>query len=127
MGDFTDLRPHRALDLAFDRRPAPNFFGTDIAEVRYGDYAARLNSEYRVPLYRGRASIYGVDFYSSVGVYGVANGRDLVRHARGYSGFATVPIDLTFNLGLYVDTAAGGIAIGIANFIGFIPLRSGGQ
>ena len=127
VGDYTDLRPHRALDLAFDRRAAPNFFGTAIAEVRYGDYAARLNAEYRIPIYRGRASIYGVDFFSSVGFYGVANGRDIVRHARGYSGIQTVPFDLTFNLGLRMDTAAGGIAIGIANFLGFIPIRSGTQ
>lgn len=127
VGDYTDLRPHRALDLAFDRRAAPNFFGTTIAEVRYGDYAARLNTEYRIPIYRGRSSIYGVDFFTSAGLYAVANGRDIVRHARGYSGFATVPIDLTFNLGLRADTAAGGIAIGIANFIGFIPIRSEAQ
>lgn len=127
VGDYTDLRPHRALDLAFDRRAAPNFFGTAIAEVRYGDYAARLNTEYRIPLYRGRASIYGVDFFASAGLYAVANGRDVVRPARGYSGLATFPVDLTFNLGLRADTAAGGLAIGIANFIGFIPIRSEAQ
>ncbi len=127
VGDYTDLRPHRALDLAFDRRAAPNFFDTAIAEVRYGDYAVRLNAEYRVPIYRGRTSIYGVDFFGSAGVYGVANGRDLVRHARGYSGLSTVPIDLTFNLGLRADTAVGGVAIGIANLIGFIPIRSEAQ
>lgn len=126
VGDYTDLRPHRALDLAFDRRAAPNFFGTAIAEVRYGDYAARLNAEYRIPLYRGRKSIYGVDLFTSAGVYGVANERDLNRPARGYSGLSTVPIDLTFNLGFRADTAAGGISIGIANYIGFIPIRSGG-
>ena len=34
VGDYTDLRPHRALDLAFDRRAAPNFFDTSIVEVR---------------------------------------------------------------------------------------------
>ncbi|MDF2697016.1 MAG: outer membrane protein assembly factor YaeT precursor, partial [Labilithrix sp.] len=127
VGDYTDLRPHRALDLAFDRRAAPNFFGTSIAEVRYGDYAARLNVEYRIPLYRGRQSIYGVDFFGSTGFYAVANGRDIGRPARGYSGFRTVPVDLTFNLGLRMDTAAGGIALGIANFLGFIPIRSEAQ
>ncbi len=127
VGDYTDLRPHRALDLAFDRRAAPNFFNTTIAEVRYGDYAARLNAEYRIPLYRGRQSIYGVDFFGSVGLYAVANGRDLSRPARGYGGFHQVPIDLTFNLGLRMDTAAGGIALGIANFLGFIPIRSEAQ
>ncbi len=127
VGDYTDLRPHRALDLAFDRRAAPNFFGTTIAEVRYGDYAARLNTEYRIPLYRGRASIYGVDFFSSVGLYAVANGRDVTNPARGYTGLATFPVDLTFNLGLRADTAAGGFFIGIANLIGFIPIRESAQ
>ena len=124
VGDYTDLRPHRALDLAFDRRAAPNFFSTSIAEVRYGDYAARLNAEYRIPIYRGRKSIYGVDFFGSVGVYAVADGRDITNPARGYSGFSKVPLDLTFNTGLKIDTAAGGFSLGIANFIGFIPTRS---
>lgn len=127
VGDYTDLRPHRALDLAFDRRAAPNFFDTAIAEVRYGDYAARLAAEYRIPLYRGRQSVYGVDFFSSAGFYAVANARDLTRPARGYSGFAKVPVDLTFNLGLRIDTAAGGFTVGLANLIGFIPIRSGPQ
>ena len=127
VGDYTDLRPHRALDLAFDRREAPNFFGTTIAEVRYGDYAARLSTEYRVPIYRGRKSIYGVDVYGGIGLYSVANTRDLTAHARGYDGIQTVPFDFTFNLGLRADTAAGGLQLGIANFLGFIPIRSGTQ
>ena len=127
VGDYTDLRPHRALDLAFDRRAAPNFLNTTIAEVRYGDYAARINAEYRIPIYRGRKSIYGVDFFGSAGFYAVANARDVTSPARGYSGFSKVPVDLTFNVGLKVDTAAGGFSLGIANFIGFIPIRSDAQ
>ena len=127
VGDYTDLRPHRALDLAFDRRAAPNFLSTTIGEVRYGDYAARLNAEYRIPLYRGRKSIYGVDVFGSAGFYAVANGRDITTPPRGYHGFSNVPVDLTFNLGLKADTAAGGFSLGIANFIGFVPIRSGGQ
>lgn len=128
VGDYTDLRPHRALDLAFDRREVPNFFNTAIAEVRYGDYAARVTAEYRVPLYRGRKSIYGVDVFSSVGLYAVANGRDLSDlRARGYDGFRQAPIDLTFNLGLRMDTAAGGVTLGIGSFLGFIPIRSEAQ
>ena len=57
----------------------------------------------------------------------MANGRDITTPARGYHGFSNVPVDLTFNLGLKADTAAGGFSVGIANFIGFIPIRSGGQ
>ena len=108
IGDLSDLLPDRVLDLAFDRRAAPNFLGTDIVEIRYGQYAAKLSAEYRIPLYRGRRSVYGVDFFTSAGIYGVANEIDLTQHARGYSGLATVPIDLTFNAGLRIETSAGG-------------------
>lgn len=124
IGDFSDLLPDRVLDLTFDRRAAPNFLATDIVEIRYGQYAAKANVEYRIPLYRGHRSIYGADFFTSVGLYGVADERDLIDHARGYSGFATVPIDLTFNTGLRVETSAGGFVFGVSNFLGFLPLRS---
>lgn len=127
VGDYTDLRPHRALDLAFDRRAAPNFFGTSIAEVRYGDYAARLSGEYRIPIYRGRKTIYGVDFFGSAGFYLVAGQEDVTNPARGYNGIQQVPFDFTFNLGLRLDTALGGLSLSFANFLGFIPIRSGTQ
>jgi outer membrane protein insertion porin family len=127
VGDLSDLLPDRVLDLAFDRRAAPNFFGTDIVEVRYGAYAAKLDAEYRMPVYRGRRAIFGVDLFASAGVYGLCNQQDLVDPARGYSGFATVPIDFTFNLGVKLDTSAGGFTFGISNFLGFIPFRGGSQ
>ena len=123
VGDFTDLLPDRVLDLNFDRRPAPNYLNTDIVEVRYGNYAAKLVSEYRVPVYRGTRSIYGVDLFGSFGVFGVANEQDFVARARGYNGFGTVPIGLTFNAGLRIDTQAGGFVIGVSNLIGLIPVR----
>jgi hypothetical protein len=125
VGDLSDLLPDRALGLAFDRRAAPDFLNTDIVFVRYGSYAAKLNVEYRIPIYHGHRSIYGVDFFASTGVYGLANPEDITDHARGYNGLSAVPIDLTFNLGLKVDTQAGGFTFGISNFLGFIPLRGG--
>ena len=109
--------------LTFDRRPAPNFLGTDIVEIRYGDYAAKVNAEYRIPLYRGHRTIYGADFFASGGFYAVANEEDITNHARGYSGFATVPVDFTFNTGLRIETSAGAFVFGISNFLGFIPFR----
>ena len=127
VGDFSDLLPDRVLDLNFDRRPAPNYLNTDIVEIRYGDYAAKLAAEYRVPLYRSTRSIYGVDFFGSFGVYGVANENDFVDHARGYQGFGTVPIDLTFNAGLRIDTQAGGFVIGVANLVGLAPVHGPGE
>jgi outer membrane protein assembly factor BamA len=123
VGDFSDFLPDRVLDLNVDRRPAPNFLATDIVEIRYGLYAAKVQAEYRIPIYRGHRSIYGIDFFGAAGLYAVANGEDLTNHARGYSGFGTIPIDLTFNLGLRIDTAAGGVLFGLSNFLGFLPVR----
>jgi outer membrane protein assembly factor BamA len=123
VGDFTDLLPDRVLDLNFDRRTAPNFLKTDIVEVRYGNYAAKLQGEYRIPVYRGHRSIYGIDFFGAAGVYGVASYRDLSDPPRGYNGIRRVPIDLTFNLGFRIDTSAGGFVFAFSNLLGLFPVR----
>ncbi len=125
VADLSDLLPDRVLELNTDRRPAPNFFGTDVAEVRFGEYAARLQLEHRVPVYRGVRSVYGVDAFTAVGVYAVAARRDLDDPPAGYSGLARVPIDLTFNLGLRIDTKAGGFVFALANPLGFVPVLRG--
>jgi outer membrane protein assembly factor BamA len=119
VGDFSDFLPARVLGINFDRRPPPNFLGTDIVEVRYGKYAFKLASEYRVPLFRGHRSIYGIDFFASAGIYGVAGTRDITNPPTGYSGLARVPVDLTGNLGFRIDTSAGGFVFSFANLLGF--------
>jgi outer membrane protein insertion porin family len=123
VGDFSDFLPDRVLGLNFDRRPPPNFLNTDIAEVRYGDYAAKLGAEYRIPLYRGHRSVYGIDFFGSAGIYAVAHRRDFEHPPRGYSRWQLVPVDLTANLGFRMDTSAGGFAFAFSNVLGFIPVR----
>jgi outer membrane protein assembly factor BamA len=121
VGDFTDLLPDRVIELAPDRRQPPNYLGTDIVEVRYGDFAARLEAEYRVPIYVGRGSVYGVDLFGRAGLYGVATRRELTDPPTGYQGAARVPLDLTYNVGMRVDTSVGGITLGFSNLIGLIP------
>jgi len=123
VGDFSDLLPDRVLGLDFDRRPAPNLLSTDIVEIRYGNYAAKLDAEYRVPIYRGRRSIYGVDVFGSFGLYSVCSQEDIVDPPRGYTGLSVIPVDLTFNAGLRIDTQAGAFVLGIANLVGFVPFR----
>jgi outer membrane protein assembly factor BamA len=125
VGDLSDLLPDRLLDLTFDRRPAPNVFRNAIGETRYGDFAARLLLEYRVPLYRGRRSIYGVDFFGSAGLYSIAEARDFESAPTGYTGAAKIPLDLTFNTGIRVDTAIGGLTVGVATLLGFLPALGG--
>ncbi len=123
VGDLSDLLPDRVLDLTFDRRPAPNLLSTDIVEVRYGNYALKLDAEYRIPVYRGTRSIYGIDVFGSFGIYGLANEQDFIDRPRGYTGFGGWPLDLTFNAGLRIDTQAGGFVFGISNLVGLIPVR----
>jgi outer membrane protein insertion porin family len=125
VGDFTDLLPDRLLDLSPDRRQPPNFLGTDIVEVRYGDFAAKLEAEYRIPLYTGRGSVYGLDLFGAVGFYGVATRREITAPPSGYTGFARVPIDVTYNLGLRVDTSVGGLTLAFSNLLGLIPAWRG--
>jgi hypothetical protein len=68
-----------------------------------------------------------VDLYGAFGVYGVCDADDITSPPRGYEGLAKVPIDLTFNLGLRADTAAGGFLFGVSNWVGFLPVRGAPQ
>jgi outer membrane protein assembly factor BamA len=125
VGDFTDLLPDRVLSLAPDRRQPPNWLGNDIIEVRYGEFAARIEGEYRVPLYAGRDAVYGVDLFGTTGLYSIATRRMFTDPPSGYEGAARVPLDLTFNLGVRVDTKVGGISLAFSNLLGLLPARRG--
>lgn len=127
VGDYTDLLPDRILGLNPDRRQPPNLLGTDIIEVRYGDYAAKLEGEYRIPLYSGRDAIYGIDFFTRAGLYGVAARRDFTDPPSGYEGFALAPLDLTYNLGLRFETYVGGFSVAFSNLFGLLPGRGGNR
>jgi hypothetical protein len=95
--------------------------------MRYGDYAAEVLVQYRVPVYRGHRSIYGIDLFGSAGAYAVFSEQDITSPPTGYSGLALVPVDLNFNLGVQIETSAGGFTFGLSNFLGFIPNYGGGR
>jgi outer membrane protein assembly factor BamA len=126
VGDFSDFLPDRILGVSFDRRPPKNFLGTQIVEVRYGKYAFDVGAEYRIPLYRGRHTVFGIDFFGSGGLYSVASERDLTHPPSAYSGFARFPLDLTANVGFRMDTSAGGFVFAFSNALGLIPVRGQG-
>jgi len=127
VGDFTDLLPDRTLGLNPDRRQPPNYLGTDIIENRYGDYALKLEGEYRIPLYHGKGSVYGIDFFAAGGLYALATDRDFSDPPSGYEGFERVPVDLTYNLGLRIETYVGGFSLAFSNLLGLLPARGGGR
>jgi outer membrane protein insertion porin family len=127
VGDLSEFRASRVLGLNVERRPAPNLFGTDIAAIRYGDYAGKVDVEYRVPLYRGTRSVFGIDLFARAGLFAIAGQRDITHPPRGYSGAALIPIDFTANLGVQMDTSAGGFTFALANVLGFLPGLSGAK
>lgn len=127
VGDFTDLLPDRILGLNPDRRQPPNILDTDIVEVRYGEYAGRLETEYRIPLYDGGGAVYGIDFFTGGGLWGVAGKRELTDPPSGYKGARRAPLDLTYNLGLRIETYVGGFSIAFSNLFGLLPARGGGR
>lgn len=123
-GDLSDFRAPRVLGLNVERRPAPNFFGTDIEEIRTGDYAGKADVEYRIPLYHGTRSVFGIDLFARAGLFAIADRRDITHPPGGYSGAALVPIDFTANLGVLVDTSAGGFSFALGSIVGFLPALS---
>lgn len=123
INDFSELRSPRVLGLNFDRRPPPNFLNTSISEVRRGQYAAEVGAEYRIPLYVGHRSVYGIDLFSRVGLYGLVAQSDLTDPPKGWSGLGRIPLDLTFNLGFKLDTAAGAFSFAFSNVLGFVPVH----
>lgn len=123
--DLSDFLPDRILELNIDSRPPPNLLNTEIIERRYGEYALKVQGEYRVPLYRGRRSVYGLDVFVAGGLYALTSSRDVDDPPRGYHGLRRLPVDATFNLGLRLDTSAGGFAFAFSNIFGFLPALGG--
>ena len=113
IGDLNLLLPRRALGINFSTLPSRDLLDTSIAHHRYDHYAARVLVEYAVPIWRRRGFIYGGDAFVGVGLLGMASPGDFV--PPGDSGLDSLPIDLTGDLGLRLDTYVGIFTISIAN------------
>jgi outer membrane protein assembly factor BamA len=113
VGDLNLLLAHRALGINFSTLPSRNLLGTDIARHRYDDYAARVLLEYAVPIWRRHGFVYGGDAFAAVGVFGQASEGDF--SPPGGMTWSKLPIDLTGDLGLRLDTYLGIFTISIAN------------
>jgi outer membrane protein insertion porin family len=113
IGDFNVLMPRRALGIDFSTQPSPNLLGTTIAHHRFDDYAARIVVEYAIPVWRRRGFVYGGDAFAAVGLLGMASSGDF--DPPGPFRWSNLPVDLTADLGLRLDTYVGIFTISIAN------------
>ena len=101
-----------------------NFFDNAIELMRNEEFAARFDIQYDYAVFRANTSrtVSGVNAYVNVGVYSLADLRDLVVSIPGYEGASRIPIDLTFDLGFRIDTQIGSFDLAFANFLGFLDL-----
>jgi hypothetical protein len=113
IGDLNLLLPRRALGINFSTLPSRNLLDTSIAHHRYDQYAARVLVEYAIPIWRRRGFVYGGDAFLGVGLLGVASPGDFI--PPGSSGVDALPIDLTGDLGIRLDTYIGIFTVSIAN------------
>jgi hypothetical protein len=113
IGDLNLLLPRRALGINFSTLPSRNLLGTDIARHRYDNFAGRILVDYAIPIWRRHGFVYGGDAFAAVGVLGLASEGDF--SPPGGLSWRTLPIDLTGDVGLRLDTYVGIFTISIAN------------
>ncbi|MCB9595583.1 MAG: BamA/TamA family outer membrane protein [Sandaracinaceae bacterium] len=123
VADMSDLIPSRVLEHNLDRRAPPNLLGTAIQEMRAQELSGRVDVEYSLWLYESHDEVRGVVLYGLVGAYTLLDREDLVLAIPGYEGFARAPIDLTFDVGVRIDTVVGVFSFGFSSLLGFIQIQ----
>jgi len=120
VGDFSSFVPARLLELNFSHLQ-PRLLDTSVQEMRYEDLAGSINLEYSIPFYRGQKMVYGVNGFINFGIFAIASREDLRTDPQGYQGYEVVPMDLTVNLGVKIDTRIGVFMVSLANLFRLIP------
>jgi hypothetical protein len=110
------------LELNLDRRGPLNLFRNAVAEHRIGQLAARLDVEYQIQLFRVDRDFRALWIYANAGLYTVADIADFQRPIRGYSGIDLLPLDLTFDVGVRIDTSVGVFSVGFSTLLGFVSV-----
>jgi outer membrane protein insertion porin family len=113
VSDLDRLLPPRALDLAVSTQAPLDVFGQSSAAPRQGTLGGLVEAEYRYRLFRRTRLVYGGDLFLGAGVFGLRHDRD------GYDDYA---LDLTFDVGVRLDTEIGIFEVSFANALGRLPL-----
>jgi outer membrane protein insertion porin family len=122
IGDLSDVVPDRQLEIAPSVGGSPDLFNSGMASERYADVALRLGGEYAMPLRKNTSDgvyIYGMQAYVGGGVFAMASRQELL--VKDVSRPFGIPIDITFDAGLRIDTLVGVFGLSFSNAIGIIP------
>jgi len=119
IGDLQDLVAPRALGLNLSVSPSPDFLDTGISEARWGTAAFKLAFRYDYPLFSRSGFIYRGHLFFSAGVMGLASPSQL--RYRETSLRDALPVDLTLDFGLHLDTRMGIFRLSFANALSRMP------
>ena len=114
-----DLLPPRALELNFSTLNSRDIFNTIIESMRYENIAGRIAVEYSLSLFRRKHYVYGGDLFFRIGVFGLMSRQHF--RQRETSIREAIPMDMTFDAGLRLDTAVGIFTLSVANALGRLP------
>ncbi len=119
VGDLNFLLPPRSLGLNFSTHPSRNVFGNSVSGRRYESLAGRALFEYAIPLWRQGGFSYRGDLFFAFGGFGLADFDDVAARDRNLA--QALPVDLTADCGLRLDTRVGIFTFSIANALGRLP------
>lgn len=120
VGDYSAFIPSRVLGLNFSHLQ-PKLLDTSVQEMRYEDMVGNLGIEYSIPFFRGDGVVYGINGFIGVGIFALASREHLRIDPKGYQGYEVVPMDLTADLGIKIDTRFGILIFSVANLFRLIP------
>jgi len=113
VSDFDRLLPPRPLDLSVSTQGPLDVFGQNSAAPHLGTLGGVVELEYRYRLFRRTRLVYGGDLFMGAGVFGLGNRLD---------GQDDRAFDLTFDVGVRLDTEVGIFEVSFANALGRIPI-----
>jgi hypothetical protein len=118
IADVNRMLTPRALGLVLSQAAPLNILGTREDKPTYGDLGASATLEYAMTLHRGpgKKRVYGSDLFFGLGLWGLAENRDL--NLRDRSLYNSLPIDVYIDAGIRIDTDIGIFELTVANALG---------
>ena len=127
IGDFNDLVPARNLGRNFANQSGPDFFNTGADQISYENFIFRVSAEYAIPIDLKLSWVYRTEFFLGSGLVGAttpeADRAELMLGIEPEPGLRDpMPLDLSVDLGLRVETSIGIFGFSFANGMALVPL-----
>ncbi len=118
IADVDRMLTPRALGLVLSTAAPLEILQTRPDKPTYGDIGGSVTLEYAITLWRGpgKKRVYGSDIFFGVGLWGLAEMKDLKTRDRAL--YDSLPIDMYVDAGIRLDTDIGIFELTVANALG---------